>query len=65
MANFKALAAIWVESAFRARCVWLFQEYVDYNGGAGVQHIAMRTEDIITAVCADLFVMFIVPSYGT
>ncbi|XP_049721833.1 4-hydroxyphenylpyruvate dioxygenase isoform X3 [Elephas maximus indicus] len=25
------------------------QEYVDYNGGAGVQHIALRTQDIITA----------------
>ncbi|XP_020927832.1 4-hydroxyphenylpyruvate dioxygenase isoform X1 [Sus scrofa] len=25
------------------------QEYVDYNGGAGVQHIALKTEDIITA----------------
>lgn len=26
------------------------QEYVDYNGGAGVQHIAMATNDIITTV---------------
>jgi 4-hydroxyphenylpyruvate dioxygenase len=26
------------------------QEYVDYYNGAGVQHIAMRTEDIITTV---------------
>lgn len=26
------------------------QEYVDYNGGAGVQHIALKTQDIITAV---------------
>ena len=26
------------------------QEYVDYNAGAGVQHVALRTEDIITAV---------------
>lgn len=26
------------------------QEYVDYNGGAGVQHIALRTEDIIDSV---------------
>ena len=26
------------------------QEYVDYNAGAGVQHIALRTEDIITSV---------------
>ncbi|KAI8808487.1 Glyoxalase/Bleomycin resistance protein/Dihydroxybiphenyl dioxygenase [Cladochytrium replicatum] len=28
------------------------QEYVDYHGGAGVQHIALRTNDIITAVSA-------------
>jgi len=26
------------------------QEYIDYNGGAGVQHIAMATNDIITTV---------------
>lgn len=26
------------------------QEYVEYYGGAGVQHIAMNTSDIITAV---------------
>jgi 4-hydroxyphenylpyruvate dioxygenase len=26
------------------------QEYVDYYGGAGVQHIAMNTKDIITAI---------------
>ena len=26
------------------------QEYVDYNGGAGVQHIAMHTSDIISSV---------------
>lgn len=26
------------------------QEYVDYYGGSGVQHIALRTEDIISAV---------------
>jgi 4-hydroxyphenylpyruvate dioxygenase len=26
------------------------QEYVDYNGGAGVQHIALNTSDIISAV---------------
>ncbi|XP_045173469.2 4-hydroxyphenylpyruvate dioxygenase-like [Mercenaria mercenaria] len=26
------------------------QEYVDYYGGAGVQHIAMNTDDIITTV---------------
>ena len=26
------------------------QEYVDYNGGAGVQHIALRTNDIIKSI---------------
>uniref|UniRef100_A0A3B1J9C0 4-hydroxyphenylpyruvate dioxygenase n=1 Tax=Astyanax mexicanus TaxID=7994 RepID=A0A3B1J9C0_ASTMX len=26
------------------------QEYVDYNGGAGVQHIALNTSDIIKAI---------------
>ncbi|XP_070203940.1 4-hydroxyphenylpyruvate dioxygenase-like isoform X2 [Littorina saxatilis] len=26
------------------------QEYVDYNGGAGVQHIAMKSSDIITSI---------------
>lgn len=26
------------------------QEYVDYHGGAGVQHIALNTEDIVKAV---------------
>lgn len=28
------------------------QEYVDFHGGAGVQHIALRTEDIIGAVAS-------------
>ncbi|KJE96331.1 4-hydroxyphenylpyruvic acid dioxgenase [Capsaspora owczarzaki ATCC 30864] len=28
------------------------QEYVDYYGGAGVQHIALRTEDVIASVSA-------------
>ncbi len=26
------------------------QEYVDYNHGAGVQHIALRTETIVETV---------------
>lgn len=28
----------------------VLQEYVDYYGGAGVQHIAMNTDDIIKTV---------------
>ena len=34
------------------------QEYVDYYGGAGVQHIAMRTDDIIPTVGAVYLVAF-------
>ena len=26
------------------------EEYVDFNGGVGVQHIALRTDDIVGAV---------------
>jgi 4-hydroxyphenylpyruvate dioxygenase len=26
------------------------QEYVDYYGGAGVQHIALNVDDVITTV---------------
>lgn len=31
------------------------QEYVDYYGGAGVQHVALNSQDIITSVskCQD------------
>ena len=32
------------------------QEYVDYYGGAGVQHIALNTNDIITAVSINLLI---------
>lgn len=28
------------------------QEYLDYNGGAGVQHVALATEDIVATVRA-------------
>lgn len=30
--------------------LFTFQEFVDYYGGAGVQHIAMNTNDIIQTV---------------
>ncbi len=26
------------------------QEYVDYYGGAGIQHVALNSQDIITSV---------------
>lgn len=50
------LAKTWSDSlAFKLfcdSCLVLFhlQEYVEYYGGPGVQHIAMNTSDIITAV---------------
>lgn len=30
------------------------QEYVDYYGGAGVQHVALNTNDIIASVGSSL-----------
>lgn len=38
------------ELCFLAQLLFTFQEYVDYYGGAGVQHIAMNTNDIIQTV---------------
>uniref|UniRef100_A0A914XA46 4-hydroxyphenylpyruvate dioxygenase n=1 Tax=Plectus sambesii TaxID=2011161 RepID=A0A914XA46_9BILA len=40
------------EPAMGKRAVSQIQEYVDYYGGAGVQHIALNTSDIITAITA-------------
>jgi hypothetical protein len=40
----------------------ILQEYVDYYGGAGVQHIAMNTDDIITAV--SMFIFLFVSNLG-
>lgn len=37
------------------------QEYVDYNGGAGVQHIALKTHDIIMAVRNPFLVLIYLP----
>ena len=33
------------------------QEYVEYYGGAGVQHIALNTSDIINAVSEGLLLL--------
>ncbi|XP_066227122.1 4-hydroxyphenylpyruvate dioxygenase isoform X1 [Saccopteryx leptura] len=37
------------------------QEYLDYNGGAGVQHIALRTQDIITSVRSPFLALIHLP----
>ena len=34
------------------------QEYVDYHGGAGVQHVAMHTSDIVQSVSLIISVCF-------
>jgi len=33
------------------------QEFVDYNGGAGVQHIGLKTDDIVGVVCITEFLL--------
>uniref|UniRef100_A0A7E4VKH0 4-hydroxyphenylpyruvate dioxygenase n=1 Tax=Panagrellus redivivus TaxID=6233 RepID=A0A7E4VKH0_PANRE len=38
------------EPAVGKRAVSQIQEYIDYYGGAGVQHIALNTKDIISAI---------------
>jgi 4-hydroxyphenylpyruvate dioxygenase len=40
------------EPAQGKKAVSQIQEYVDYYGGAGVQHIALNTKDIISAITA-------------
>uniref|UniRef100_A0A1I8ATB3 4-hydroxyphenylpyruvate dioxygenase n=1 Tax=Steinernema glaseri TaxID=37863 RepID=A0A1I8ATB3_9BILA len=40
------------EPAVGRRAVSQIQEYVDYYGGAGIQHIALNTTDIISAIKA-------------
>ena len=39
-----------IRDRLKLSLLWL-QEYVDYYGSAGVQHIAMRSNDIISSVC--------------
>uniref|UniRef100_A0A7N8WQ37 4-hydroxyphenylpyruvate dioxygenase n=1 Tax=Mastacembelus armatus TaxID=205130 RepID=A0A7N8WQ37_9TELE len=38
------------------------QEYVDYNGGPGVQHIALNTSNIIETVSASYLIIIQIPS---
>ncbi|MFH4983455.1 hypothetical protein AB6A40_010164 [Gnathostoma spinigerum] len=40
------------EPAAGRRAVSQIQEFVDYYGGDGVQHIALNTDDIIGAICS-------------
>lgn len=45
----------------RGFLVSLPQEYVDYYGGAGVQHIALKTQDIITTVRSPFLALIHLP----
>uniref|UniRef100_A0AC35UCG8 4-hydroxyphenylpyruvate dioxygenase n=1 Tax=Rhabditophanes sp. KR3021 TaxID=114890 RepID=A0AC35UCG8_9BILA len=53
MANYEETIKMPInEPAAGRRAVSQIQEYVDYYGGAGVQHIALNTQDIIGAITA-------------
>ena len=43
--------------------VFIFQEYVDYYGKAGVQHIALNTDDIISAVSFQTYLVGMIMQY--
>ena len=48
MANYEETIKMPINEPAPAKRKSQIQEYVDYYGGAGVQHIALRTEDIIS-----------------
>ncbi|XP_027200319.2 4-hydroxyphenylpyruvate dioxygenase [Dermatophagoides pteronyssinus] len=50
MANYEETIKMPINEPAPAKRKSQIQEYVDYYGGAGVQHIALRTEDIISAI---------------
>lgn len=45
-----AARGVWYKNVCVMSCVVSSQEYVDYNGGPGVQHIALNTSNIIESV---------------
>lgn len=50
MANWEETVKVPINEPASGKKKSQVQEYVEYHGGAGVQHIAINTEDIITAV---------------
>ena len=50
VANYDETIKIPINEAAPGRRRSQTQEFVDYNGGAGIQHIAMTTNDIISSV---------------
>jgi len=50
MANWEETIKMPINEPAKGKKKSQIQEYVDYYGGAGVQHVALNTNDIITAV---------------
>lgn len=50
MANYEETVKMPINEPAPAKRKSQIQEYVDYYGGPGVQHIALKTDDIITAI---------------
>lgn len=50
MTNFEETVKMPINEPANGKRKSQIQEYVEYNGGAGVQHIALNTSDIVTAI---------------
>lgn len=50
MTNYEETIKMPINEPAKAKKKSQIEEYVQYNGGAGVQHIALNTSDIFTAV---------------
>ncbi|XP_059607780.1 4-hydroxyphenylpyruvate dioxygenase [Phlebotomus argentipes] len=50
MTNYEETVKIPINEPANGKRKSQIQEYVDYYGGAGIQHIALNTDDIITAI---------------
>ncbi|KAJ8285816.1 hypothetical protein GJAV_G00031240 [Gymnothorax javanicus] len=50
VANYEETVKMPINEPASGKCKSQIQEYIDYHGGPGVQHIAMNTSDIITAI---------------
>lgn len=57
MANWEETVKVPINEPAAGKRKSQIQEYVEYHGGAGVQHIAINTEDIITAVRLHLYLL--------
>lgn len=57
MSNYEETVKIPINEPAQGKKKSQIQEYVEYYGGAGVQHIALNTNDIVSAVCKDLSII--------